>query len=77
MIKRASVGCRLDIQTGKKISKIFETMNLSTSKAIQLFLKEVVATGEIPFDVKRPNSTTIAAIRELEARTSKLFHPNS
>ena len=52
-------------------------MNLSTSKAIQLFLKEVVATGEIPFDVKRPNSITIAAIRELEARTSKLFHPNS
>ena len=75
-MNKVSVTCRIDIKTKKKASKKFEAMDLSTSKAIEYFLREIALTGQIPFDIRRPNLKTISAINELEGRAAKLFHPN-
>lgn len=76
MKNKVSVTCRIDIKTKKKASKTFEAMDLSTSKAIEYFLREIALTGQIPFDIRQPNLKTISAINELEGRAAKLFHPN-
>lgn len=75
-MNKVSVTCRIDIKTKKKASKTFEAMDLSTSKAIEYFLREIALAGQIPFDIRRPNLKTISAINELEGRAAKLFHPN-
>jgi len=47
---------------------IFAELGLKPSQAINLFLRQVVLRGGIPFDVKtkQPNPITIAAMKELE-----------
>ena len=75
-MNKVSVSCRIDIDTKKKALKKFKAMDLSTSKAIEYFLREIALTGQIPFDIRQPNLKTIRAINELEGRATKLFHPN-
>jgi len=65
------VRCRIDPQTKKRASEAIESMGLSVSDAIRLFLKRVAADGAIPFELRVPNAETIAAIEELESPTQR------
>jgi DNA-damage-inducible protein J len=38
---------------------------------VRLFLKQVVSHGGLPFEVKIPNATTIAAMKESRKLTGK------
>lgn len=60
------VRCRIDPQTKKQASEAIESMGLSVSDAIRMFLTRVAADGAIPFELRVPNAETIAAIDELE-----------
>ena len=64
------VHVRIDKRIKTKAAKTLASMGLSVSDAVGVLLTRVAAEKALPFDVKVPNATTVAAIRE--ARTSKL-----
>lgn len=82
-MKTEIISTRIDLDTKLEFTQICEELGLSTSQALKLFAKAVIAYGGIPFElkVKQPNQTTIHAIKELEEgqgiaveSTADLFH---
>jgi DNA-damage-inducible protein J len=65
------VRCRIDPKTKEDASEVIEAMGLTVSDAIRLFLKRVASEGAIPFELRVPNTKTVAAIAELEAPKSR------
>ena len=65
------VRCRIDKKTKHDASEVIESMGLSVSDAIRIFLKRVATEGTIPFDLRIPNAKTIAAMKELDLPKSK------
>ena len=47
-----AIQIRIDQKLKKQVDIIFEDLGLDTPTAIRLFLKKVVATRSIPFDLK-------------------------
>jgi len=64
------VHVRIDKRIKTKAAKTLASMGLSVSDAVRVLLTRVAVEKALPFDVKVPNATTVAAIRE--ARTRKL-----
>ena len=64
------VHVRIDKQIKTKAVKTLARMGLSVSDAVRVLLTRVAAEKTLPFEIKVPNATTVAAIRE--ARTGKL-----
>jgi len=59
----------LNIRTEKEVKenaeKIFSELGMSMSTAINLFLRQTIRFGGIPFELKvTPNAETLAAIEE-------------
>ncbi len=61
---------RLDIETKKAAYAVFEEVGIKPTQAINLFLRQVVLHGGLPFEVKVPNAETIAAMEETEQNTN-------
>lgn len=59
------VRCRIDQETKTQASEVIESMGLSVSDAIRLFLRRVAVEGAIPFELRVPNARTVEAIEEL------------
>jgi DNA-damage-inducible protein J len=68
MMSKVVIACQLDFETKKKVSKILRAEGLTITSAVDHFLKKVISSCDIPFDIKQPNLKTIAAINELENR---------
>jgi DNA-damage-inducible protein J len=64
------VHVRIDKRIKTKAAKTLAAMGLSVSDAVRVLLTRVAVEKALPFDVKVPNATTVAAIRE--ARAGKL-----
>ena len=64
------VHVRIDKRIKTKAARTLASMGLSVSDAVRVLLTRVAVEKALPFDVKVPNATTAAAIRE--ARTGKL-----
>lgn len=65
----ANVNIRVDDTLKQKAEQIFSDLGLSMSTATNVFYKQVVRCGGIPFDLRidyRPNKTTLAAFAEGE-----------
>lgn len=60
---------RVDKKTKEEASELFEELGTSMSGAVNMFLKQCVNTGSIPFRVRRPRPTKelLEAIEEAEA----------
>ncbi len=58
---------RLDAEAKKKAYQVFKKVGLKPAQAINLFLRQVVLHGGLPFEVKIPNAATIEAIKEIES----------
>ncbi|MGP7982755.1 type II toxin-antitoxin system RelB/DinJ family antitoxin [Rhodoblastus sp.] len=57
---------RVDDKIKKEAAETLESMGLSVSDAVRLFLRRVVADRAIPFEIKAPNATTRAAMAETD-----------
>jgi|688.fasta_scaffold58398_1 DNA-damage-inducible protein J len=64
MATDSTINVRIDEQTKTLASDIFAACGLTTSAAIRMFLLRTVEEKEIPFNIHRPNSETIKALRE-------------
>ena len=65
------VRCRIDPKTKEDAAEVIESMGLTVSDAIRLFLTRVASEGAIPFELRVPNAKTVAAISELESPKSR------
>lgn len=57
---------RVDDDIKTQATETFEAMGLSMSEAVRLFLHRVVSDQALPFELKVPNSKTLAAMNEAE-----------
>jgi DNA-damage-inducible protein J len=64
------VHVRVDKRIKARAAKTLSAMGLSVSDAVRVLLTRVAAEKALPFEVKVPNATTVAAMRE--ARKGKL-----
>jgi|SRR5450631_716121 len=71
--KTAVVRSRIEPAVKVRAEKILQHCGLDLSTAIRLFLGQVVALKGLPFEVKVPNATTIAAMEEARTMTAARF----
>jgi DNA-damage-inducible protein J len=69
ILKTTDVRSRIEPDLKDRASEVLAACGLNLSDAIRLFLRQVVVQEGLPFAVKSPNATTIAAMKE--ARSMK------
>jgi DNA-damage-inducible protein J len=67
------VHVRIDKRIKTKAAKTLASMGLSVSDAVRVLLTRVAAEKALPFDVKVPNATTVAAMREARGGKVRSF----
>lgn len=58
---------RIDDDIKIKATEALDSMGLSVSDAVRIFLKRVVMEQAFPFPLKVPNTKTLAAMKEARA----------
>ncbi len=66
MSTQTNLNIRTDMEVKMAAEKIFEALGLNMSTAVNIFLRQAIRQGGLPFEVKLdiPNETTAAAIEE-------------
>jgi DNA-damage-inducible protein J len=64
---------RVDEENYIKAKEVLNQIGLNYSQAINVFNNMIVINRGLPFELKLPNSDTIQALHELEAREGKTF----
>ena len=64
---------RTDEATKAQSSEIFGTLGITMSDAINMFLRQSILHGGLPFELKIPkyNQTTLAALADMERSKGK------
>jgi len=73
-LKTTEVRSRIEPEVKENATKVLADCGLDLSGAIRLFLRQVVAQQGLPFEVRVPNATTIAAMEEARAMTAARFN---
>lgn len=63
-----NMSIRMDTELKKQADAMLSDMGLNMTTAMNMFLRQVVRQGRIPFEIATdiPNSETIAAIKEMD-----------
>jgi len=66
MVKTANLSIRIDPQTKKGAEKLFSNFGITISDAVNIFLRQSLMVGGLPFEMKQPryNAETEAAMQE-------------
>lgn len=64
MAKTATIQARIDPKVKIRAQKILNTLNISMSEAIALYLTQVTLHNGIPFEIKIPNALTAETLRK-------------
>ena len=66
MVKTANLNIRIDPKTKLGAEQLYSTFGITISDAVNIFLRQSLLIGGLPFDMKQPryNSETEAAIQE-------------
>lgn len=67
--KTANVSFRIDADIKKQADKLFSELGLNMTTAFNIFLRQAVREGSLPFHVtiNTPNAATVAALLEAES----------
>jgi DNA-damage-inducible protein J len=68
------VHVRVDKRVKARAAKTLSAMGLSVSDAVRVLLTRVAAEKALPFEVKVPNATTVAAMREARKENLPSFN---
>jgi len=66
MSKTATIQARINPDLKKKVQKILNTLNMSMSEAISLYLTQVTLHRGIPFAIRIPNELTLKTLEKTE-----------
>ncbi len=66
MAKTAMITTRVEPELKADTEKILQSLGISTTEAINLFLSQVRLRKGLPFDVKIPNKATMKAMKDAE-----------
>lgn len=68
MAQSVNFSVRMDAVLKKECEAVFGELGMNLTTAINVFLRQSLRSGGFPFEVRldRPNSATLAAIREAE-----------
>jgi DNA-damage-inducible protein J len=72
-LKSAEIRSRIEPDLKEKSIEVLASLGLDLSDAIRLFLRKVVDEKGLPFAVRQPNATTIAAMVEARESTRERF----
>ena len=72
--KTETLNARIEPVLKSNAERIFKKLGLSNAEAIRLFYTQICLNKGLPFDIKIPNKTTLAAMRELETGSAKKFN---
>ena len=63
-----NMSIRMDTELKKQAEDMLSAMGLNMTTAMNMFLRQVVRQGKIPFEIAAdmPNSETVAAINEID-----------
>ena len=63
-----NMSIRMDTELKKQADAMFSDMGLNMTTAMNMFLRQVVRQGRIPFEIATdiPNAETAAAIKEMD-----------
>ena len=63
-----NMSIRMDTELKKQADAMFADMGLNMTTAMNIFLRQVVRQGKIPFEIATdiPNAETVAAIKEMD-----------
>lgn len=66
MAKSADLHIRIDPETKKSAENLFSVFGITVTDAVNMFLRQSVLVGGLPFELKQPryNAETEAAIQE-------------
>jgi DNA-damage-inducible protein J len=67
------VHIRMDDKLKAKAAKVLESMGLTISDAVRIFLKRVAAEKQLPFAIRVPNAQTREAMEEARTMTRARF----
>ncbi len=73
MSKDATVRARMEPEIKAEAEKILSKLGISATQAINMLYKQIILNKGIPFELKVPNATTIAAMNE-DRSSLKSFH---
>ena len=67
-MSKENVNILIDAELKKQADTIFADIGLNITTAMNMFLRQVVRQGRIPFEIATdiPNAETVAAIREMD-----------
>ncbi len=67
-----TMSIRMDTELKKQADAMLSDMGLNMTTAMNIFLRQVVRQGKIPFEIATdiPNSETLAAIQEMDDMVS-------
>jgi len=66
MANEASIHARVDARTKSEAQRILNTLGMTLSEAISLYLRQIIFTKGIPFDVKIPNALTAETLTKAD-----------
>lgn len=72
-LKTSDVRSRVEPELKDSANEVLAQLGLTLSDGIRLFLRQVVASGGLPFDVKVPNAATLVAMDEARQITKARF----
>ena len=65
MAKTASIQVRVEPNIKLEVEKILKAIGLSTSEAINIFMRKIIAEKGIPFSLSIPNEKTIISLSNI------------
>lgn len=67
LLKTTDVRCRIDEDLKERATAVLNACGLSLSDALRLFLRQVVTTQGLPFEVRVPSEKTARAMKQAHA----------
>ena len=64
MAKTETIRARVEPELKREAEAVLKALGLNASEAITLFYRQVALRRGLPFEIKLPNETTRAAIRD-------------
>jgi len=67
MVKTANMHIRIDRKVKADADRLFQEMGLTLSSGVSLYLRKVVHTGRIPFDLSVPDKESLRVLAKAKA----------